>query len=663
MDAHVFRLLGQELIKLLEGARLEKIHAPAEDILVLTLFNPIFNPGPKQRLVWRFNRQHPAFYLTETPLPNPAEPSSATMRLRKYLGDKRLFNLELDWNQRRIFCNLPIGPGIGPGRAQHHAAATHTGGAAHTGSASKGREPLAFSLGLAEGPVLHTEAQCAAPVVWPPAKTVLLFAKDAPAGQNPGVGPDKAQAWQNYPVLTPFLRKTLACLDGPEALSLMADLEYEAERGQGSLYIYHSARGPLVSAWPLPTALLPPNTPEAAEVIEPQYAANTTGNTAGNTAGEATSPRPVQTLPLLDACKKIFEKPVLEALGLWHGKEDRKAQKSSVNHLERLVKKLAEEEKRLQNLLELRSNAIILQKNLWRFGPDERPPANGQLVLPPEADPWPEADQRMEADRWMEDRAAGQIENPVESRAEAMAEDRAEAPARPTSARQAGLKDARPEIPAGAGLQLNPLLSIRENMLELFHQSARGARGLKILAERKSAALKDLEQAKNGLYLPPLKESRGSKKAAAAAKKTNAPQSKAPQKGAEKLVQRFISSDGFLLLRGRSAQGNQALLKMSMPHDIWFHAADGPSAHLVCRRANAAIEVPRRTLEEAAALTGLKSPQRDAGKAEIMCALVKDVQPIKGQAAGTVRVNRALPGLRVELDPELESRLQEKADG
>ncbi len=573
MDAHVFRLLSLDLLKLLEGARVEKIHAPAEDITVFT----IFALGKKHRLVLYCNRRSPALYLSERTLPNPREPGTPVMRLRKYLAGKKLASLRPDWINRRLACPLPPQPPENASKPFHSA-------------------PGAFILDMVEGPALAASMPEFTPAAWPPRELTASLcrrektpeANEAPTAgleDSCGYSPENFtensfNAWKNYPALTPLLRKTLSCLEPQEGLSLLADLEYESERGLGSLHIYApGGKPPVLSAWPLPEELIPPGS-ELTVIGQ------------GDEEGD-----PAVHLPFLTACGAVYERPVLASLGSSLSQEERQTRKISVKHYERLLKKLAEEEKRLNEMLELRSTAVLLQENLWRFSREEK------------------------------------------------------------------LAEIELERPDGSSrrIALNPLFSIRRNMAEMFRQSDRGARGLNILQERRNAALHDLELARSGM--PTQAEER---KAAVKKPLNSSPSAREEQKkrkAADKLIQRFQSSDGFLLLRGRSAQGNQALLKMSMPHDLWFHAADGPSAHVVCRRGSAAVDVPEQTLREAGALAGLKSPQREAGKAEIMCALVKDVQPIKGAAAGTVRVNRAQPGLRVTLDPELEQKLLPREPG
>ena len=106
------------------------------------------------------------------------------------------------------------------------------------------------------------------------------------------------------------------------------------------------------------------------------------------------------------------------------------------------------------------------------------------------------------------------------------------------------------------------------------------------------------------------------------------------------------------MLRGKNARGNQSLLKIGAPHDLWLHAEDGPSAHLIIRRSHAAEEIPESTLREAALLVAEKSWQRHNARARIMVALLRHVHAVKGAAPGTVKVDTVQRGIVVPLSKE-----------
>jgi predicted ribosome quality control (RQC) complex YloA/Tae2 family protein len=200
-------------------------------------------------------------------------------------------------------------------------------------------------------------------------------------------------------------------------------------------------------------------------------------------------------------------------------------------------------------------------------------------------------------------------------------------------------------------LKLDPLKTLRENMAQMFRQSERGSRGLARLAERRKKLEAELQSLLDGLGSP---EASAAQKGGSGKKQA---QAKSKLEKEAKEVQRFVSSDGFIILRGRSAPGNHALLKLARPHDLWLHVQGGPSAHVVIRRQSLAVEIPETTLLEAGILSGLKSWRKNDRKAEIISALVKDVRPLKGGAPGSVLVSKQQASFTVLLEPGLEARL------
>ncbi|XPV77249.1 MAG: NFACT RNA binding domain-containing protein [Desulfovibrio sp.] len=207
---------------------------------------------------------------------------------------------------------------------------------------------------------------------------------------------------------------------------------------------------------------------------------------------------------------------------------------------------------------------------------------------------------------------------------------------------------------------LDNQLSASGNMEKLFKLAAKGERGLVHLARRKNEAAKQqagIEQKQVSLK---------NAETIAAGPNANDPQKPAlptiPKKYKNLAVALFTSSDGFLIIRGKNKKANHEILsKAASPFDYWFHLAGGPSSHIILKRDHPAQEVPDRTMEEAAILCGLKSFMKDSGKVDIMCALVKDVRKVKGFAHGQVMVDNVLTTLRVELERDLEERLEYKA--
>ena len=200
-------------------------------------------------------------------------------------------------------------------------------------------------------------------------------------------------------------------------------------------------------------------------------------------------------------------------------------------------------------------------------------------------------------------------------------------------------------------IELNPRLTIRENMEALFHRAARGKRGLALLEGRVSdvqTALAQAEQA--GLAAQATLSSSTLSKPQAPNRTSRIPE-------LPKNIQPFRSTDGFLLLRGRDAKGNAQLLKLASPHDLWLHTGGGPGAHVLIRRDHAAQEIPHSTLTEAATLAVLKSWRKDETQVDVLVALAKFVHPIRGAKPGTVRIDRFETTVIVSPDPDMEIRL------
>ncbi len=201
-------------------------------------------------------------------------------------------------------------------------------------------------------------------------------------------------------------------------------------------------------------------------------------------------------------------------------------------------------------------------------------------------------------------------------------------------------------------IELDPRLTIRENMAALFHRAGRGKRGLDLLEGRIAAVREELAQAEqSGLKAQAtLPFTEPSDRPIQNNRNTRVPE-------LPKNIQPFRSTDGFLLLRGRDAKGNARLLKLASPHDLWLHTGGGPGAHVLIRRDHAAQEIPQSTLEEAAGLAVLKSWRKDERQVDVLAALAKFVHPIRGAKPGTVRIDRFESTIIVSPDQDLENRL------
>ena len=124
------------------------------------------------------------------------------------------------------------------------------------------------------------------------------------------------------------------------------------------------------------------------------------------------------------------------------------------------------------------------------------------------------------------------------------------------------------------------------------------------------------------------------------------PSAPAPGGGSKEAVQkipgtrRYLSSDGFEILVGRTAQNNDQLtFKVAKPNDLWLHAADYGGSHVVVRNSTKK-PVPHSTLIEAAQLAGYFSQAKKDPKVDVHYTERKFVSKIKGGKPGLVRMQR-----------------------
>lgn len=193
-------------------------------------------------------------------------------------------------------------------------------------------------------------------------------------------------------------------------------------------------------------------------------------------------------------------------------------------------------------------------------------------------------------------------------------------------------------------IPLDPSRTILENMEGFFAKAAKGKRGLAHV-ER--------------LRRTPMPSAGLRRRLTQDVAPEGAPDAPVPKKYQGEAVNLYRTSDGFLVVRGKNAKANDRLLtRLAGPHDLWFHVEGGPGAHVILRRDHPGQEIPRKSLEEAAALAGLSSCRSGSGRADVIMAHVCDVRKFKGAASGQVAVDKMERTLRVTLDPELETRLK-----
>ena len=105
-------------------------------------------------------------------------------------------------------------------------------------------------------------------------------------------------------------------------------------------------------------------------------------------------------------------------------------------------------------------------------------------------------------------------------------------------------------------------------------------------------------------------------------------------------VRRYLSTDGYEILIGRTARDNDTLtFRLAHPNDLWMHTGDYPGSHVVVRNPTRK-EIPHRTIIEAAQLAGKFSQASEDSKVVVHYTERKFLSKPKGAAPGLVRLSR-----------------------
>ncbi|MEC9005397.1 MAG: NFACT family protein [Nitrospirota bacterium] len=103
---------------------------------------------------------------------------------------------------------------------------------------------------------------------------------------------------------------------------------------------------------------------------------------------------------------------------------------------------------------------------------------------------------------------------------------------------------------------------------------------------------------------------------------------------------RYVSEEGFAILVGKNAKGNDTLtFKVSKQDDVWLHARGIAGSHVIIELEKKK-QIPSETLKDAANLALFYSDLRKSGKGEVIYTLRKNVRKPKGAKPGSVTVTQ-----------------------
>ncbi len=203
-------------------------------------------------------------------------------------------------------------------------------------------------------------------------------------------------------------------------------------------------------------------------------------------------------------------------------------------------------------------------------------------------------------------------------------------------------------------IEIDPRLSLPKNAERFFTRARKTDRALEELGARLEAVQKDLsfwegfecdlrdaatlgeiealerEASEDGLSVPTLERP---------SKKKRPPEALGPRS--------FRSHRGSAILVGRSGRSNDELtFDVAKPHDLWFHAAEVPGAHVVLRVA-AGETADEREIQEAAELAAYYSKARENTAVDVIVTERRNVSRIKGAPRGLVKLTGETTTLRV----------------
>ena len=113
-------------------------------------------------------------------------------------------------------------------------------------------------------------------------------------------------------------------------------------------------------------------------------------------------------------------------------------------------------------------------------------------------------------------------------------------------------------------------------------------------------------------------------------------QKKGQQKPKKAKPLRYISSDGYEILVGKSnLQNDELTLRTAEPTDLWMHTKDIPGSHVIIRT-NGQSELPETTMEEAANLAAFYSKAKNSSMVPVDYTQKKNIKKPNGAKPGMV---------------------------
>ena len=206
------------------------------------------------------------------------------------------------------------------------------------------------------------------------------------------------------------------------------------------------------------------------------------------------------------------------------------------------------------------------------------------------------------------------------------------------------------ETPQEVRVELDPAITLRENIERMFKRQLKAGRGKQIVARQlaevrsREAALAErtrrLQVVKDWDTWLAIAERITSERSSAATANEQPGQSAARY--------RTTTIDGYEVLIGRNSRENDALtFQVAGPEDFWMHVAEYSGSHVVVRNPSREKTLPEGVLTKAAQLAAYFSQARNSSKVEVHYTRRKHVSKPRRAKAGLVKLSE-FSSIRVE---------------
>ena len=197
------------------------------------------------------------------------------------------------------------------------------------------------------------------------------------------------------------------------------------------------------------------------------------------------------------------------------------------------------------------------------------------------------------------------------------------------------------DTPQEVPIELDPAITLRENIERMFKRQQKAGRGKQIVAKQiaevhsREAAIAErirrLQAIKDWDTWLAIADR-------VASERGQTPQSpEQPEQGGR---YKALTVDGFEILIGRNSRENDALtFQVAGPDDFWMHVADYSGSHVVVRNPTKAKTLPDNVLLKAAQLAAYFSQARNSPKAEVHYTRRKYVSKPRRAKPGLVKLS------------------------